>query len=325
MCVCVYAFTLTDLQGGFDHGTPLLITSLAKEGPASKCSSGSGSDNKLHLGDAILAVNGQSLEGMSHDSAVSVLKAAGTVFHLDVAFAASGVPSEKTGSCSSSVDTDTAKAREERGREREEEELLRKPPASLPRKPLPNSLVSEDVMGTSAQEIDVAQKLAQAFSPTNESPETLDEELFLYNEQYLSLPLDVNSAVERRSAVPLTSQLFEAVPLKPGTVKGKVHQVARQSQQGSSSSGTDNSVRAVHVADTPCRTGSSSGVSHNQPQGWGHPLALSPSLDAANAAYDAGHRGVGTGFSTTRGVGMSTFCVQSHDMQDDEEALFSLT
>ena len=54
------------LQGGREHGVPILISELEIGGPAHEC-------KNLYVGDAILKVNDISLENASHFEAVKIL------------------------------------------------------------------------------------------------------------------------------------------------------------------------------------------------------------------------------------------------------------
>lgn len=54
------------LQGGREHGVPILISELEVGGPAYEC-------RNLYVGDAILKVNNVSLENASHFEAVKIL------------------------------------------------------------------------------------------------------------------------------------------------------------------------------------------------------------------------------------------------------------
>lgn len=54
------------LQGGKEHGVPILISEIHEEQPADKC-------DALYVGDAILSVNGINLRESKHAEAVHIL------------------------------------------------------------------------------------------------------------------------------------------------------------------------------------------------------------------------------------------------------------
>lgn len=53
-------------QGGKEHGVPILISEIHPGQPADRCGG-------LHVGDAILAVNGVNLRDTKHKEAVTIL------------------------------------------------------------------------------------------------------------------------------------------------------------------------------------------------------------------------------------------------------------
>lgn len=53
-------------QGGKEHGVPILISEIHPTQPADRCGG-------LHVGDAILAVNGINLRDAKHKEAVTIL------------------------------------------------------------------------------------------------------------------------------------------------------------------------------------------------------------------------------------------------------------
>lgn len=53
-------------QGGKEHGVPILISEIHPGQPADRCGG-------LHVGDAILAVNGINLRDAKHKEAVTIL------------------------------------------------------------------------------------------------------------------------------------------------------------------------------------------------------------------------------------------------------------
>lgn len=54
------------MQGGKEHGVPILISDIHDGQPAEAC-------RGLYVGDAILAVNGVSLRNAKHHEAVQIL------------------------------------------------------------------------------------------------------------------------------------------------------------------------------------------------------------------------------------------------------------
>lgn len=54
------------LQGGKEHGVPILISEIHPNQPADRCGG-------LHVGDAILAVNSINLRDAKHKEAVTIL------------------------------------------------------------------------------------------------------------------------------------------------------------------------------------------------------------------------------------------------------------
>ena len=54
------------LQGGKEHGVPILISEIHEHQPADRCKS-------LYIGDAILSVNGIDLRNAKHAEAVQIL------------------------------------------------------------------------------------------------------------------------------------------------------------------------------------------------------------------------------------------------------------
>lgn len=54
------------LQGGKEHGVPILISEIHPNQPADR-------GQQLYVGDAILKVNGVSLESATHNEAVQIL------------------------------------------------------------------------------------------------------------------------------------------------------------------------------------------------------------------------------------------------------------
>lgn len=59
-------FALELLQGGKEHGVPILISEIHPTQPAERCGG-------LHVGDAILAVNNINLRDAKHKEAVTIL------------------------------------------------------------------------------------------------------------------------------------------------------------------------------------------------------------------------------------------------------------
>lgn len=59
--MCVFSH-----QGGKEHGVPILISEIHPGQPADRCGG-------LHVGDAILAVNGINLRDAKHKEAVTIL------------------------------------------------------------------------------------------------------------------------------------------------------------------------------------------------------------------------------------------------------------
>ena len=72
-------FYVVHLQGGKDHGSPILIYNMEKGMPAYE-------SGKLQIGDAILSVNGESLIGKTHSDAVKLLKSGGNEIRISVAY-----------------------------------------------------------------------------------------------------------------------------------------------------------------------------------------------------------------------------------------------
>ncbi|XP_033099451.1 gamma-2-syntrophin-like isoform X2 [Anneissia japonica] len=65
------------IKGGAEHNIPILVSRIFK-GQAADCS------GNLYVGDAILKVNGLSIDNATHDDAVTALKNAGAEVHLTV-------------------------------------------------------------------------------------------------------------------------------------------------------------------------------------------------------------------------------------------------
>ncbi len=59
-------FALELIQGGKEHGVPILISEIHPTQPAERCGG-------LHVGDAILAVNNINLRDAKHKEAVTIL------------------------------------------------------------------------------------------------------------------------------------------------------------------------------------------------------------------------------------------------------------
>lgn len=59
-------FALEFIQGGKEHGVPILISEIHPTQPAERCGG-------LHVGDAILAVNNINLRDAKHKEAVTIL------------------------------------------------------------------------------------------------------------------------------------------------------------------------------------------------------------------------------------------------------------
>lgn len=86
------------VKGGREHGIPVVVSWIKENGAAGKKVGGAGSHDlafmlllacmhaasSLNLGDEILAVNGQSLNGLTHKEAVTRLKGAGSALILRV-------------------------------------------------------------------------------------------------------------------------------------------------------------------------------------------------------------------------------------------------
>lgn len=62
-CLVLFCFFC---QGGKEHGVPILISEIHPGQPADRCGG-------LHVGDAILAVNGVNLRDTKHKEAVTIL------------------------------------------------------------------------------------------------------------------------------------------------------------------------------------------------------------------------------------------------------------
>ena len=67
MCIVEFKpmFCLS-LQGGKEHGVPILISEIHEGMPAAKCPD-------LYIGDAILSVNGRDMRSVTHEQAVHTL------------------------------------------------------------------------------------------------------------------------------------------------------------------------------------------------------------------------------------------------------------
>lgn len=69
------------LQGGAEHGVPILVSDLQTGKPAHSC-------GLLRIGDAILSVNGHNLRNCHHKDAVTVLQSVGEEVVMEVAYIA---------------------------------------------------------------------------------------------------------------------------------------------------------------------------------------------------------------------------------------------
>ena len=69
------------LQGGAEHGVPILVSDLQSGKPAHSC-------GLLRIGDAILSVNGHNLRNCYHRDAVTVLQSVGEEVVMEVAYIA---------------------------------------------------------------------------------------------------------------------------------------------------------------------------------------------------------------------------------------------
>ena len=67
------------IKGGADHQLPPLISKLVPDSPAAKT-------EQLCVGDAIIQINGQSCEGLTHSEVLSCLKNAGSIVVLTVKY-----------------------------------------------------------------------------------------------------------------------------------------------------------------------------------------------------------------------------------------------
>lgn len=67
------------IKGGADHQLPPLISKLVPDSPAAKT-------EQLCVGDAIIQINGQSCEGLTHSEVLSSLKNAGSIVVLTVKY-----------------------------------------------------------------------------------------------------------------------------------------------------------------------------------------------------------------------------------------------
>ena len=77
VCICAYFI----LQGGAEHGVPILVSDLQSGKPAHSC-------GLLRIGDAILSVNGHNLRNSYHRDAVTVLQSVGEEVVMEVAYIA---------------------------------------------------------------------------------------------------------------------------------------------------------------------------------------------------------------------------------------------
>lgn len=66
MCISGVTFAPDIIQGGKEHGVPILISEIHPAQPAERCGG-------LHVGDAILAVNNINLRDAKHKEAVTIL------------------------------------------------------------------------------------------------------------------------------------------------------------------------------------------------------------------------------------------------------------
>ena len=92
-------FYVVHLQGGKDHGSPILIYNMEKGMPAYE-------SGKLQIGDAILSVNGESLIGKTHSDAVKLLKSGGSEIRISVAYVV-GVTAPPEGNDNSAKEDET--------------------------------------------------------------------------------------------------------------------------------------------------------------------------------------------------------------------------
>ena len=74
-------YTYFVLQGGAEHGVPILVSDLQSGKPAHSC-------GLLRIGDAILSVNGHNLRNSNHKDAVTVLQSVGEEVVMEVAYIA---------------------------------------------------------------------------------------------------------------------------------------------------------------------------------------------------------------------------------------------
>lgn len=63
----IFIKIIINLQGGREHGVPILISELEPNGPAALC-------QQLYIGDAILYVNDRDLRQACHREAVGILQ-----------------------------------------------------------------------------------------------------------------------------------------------------------------------------------------------------------------------------------------------------------
>jgi len=78
--ICGY-LSYCSLQGGAEHGVPILVSDLQSGKPAHSC-------GLLRIGDAILSVNGHSLRNCYHRDAVSILQSVGEEVVMEVVYVA---------------------------------------------------------------------------------------------------------------------------------------------------------------------------------------------------------------------------------------------
>lgn len=80
------------IRGGAENNMPIIISKIFKDMAADRTA-------KLYVGDAILSVNGQSLIGVTHDSAVNQLKVVGEQVQLQVKYWRQASPAHQQVAC----------------------------------------------------------------------------------------------------------------------------------------------------------------------------------------------------------------------------------
>ena len=79
LITCLVELLVLTLQGGKEHGVPILISEIHEGQPADRC-------ENLYVGDAILSVNGEDLRNAKHAEAVQVLSQQTGDIELEVMF-----------------------------------------------------------------------------------------------------------------------------------------------------------------------------------------------------------------------------------------------